>query len=58
MKSDVTALVLTIGEKTFNKSIESLKKQFLRPKDIIVVKNMVLRWFLWKPGFGVSQIRL
>jgi glycosyltransferase involved in cell wall biosynthesis len=41
MKSDVTALVLTIGEKTFNKSVESLKKQSLRPKDIIVVKNII-----------------
>ncbi|MGH7801677.1 MAG: glycosyltransferase family A protein [Thermodesulfobacteriota bacterium] len=41
MKSDVTALVLTIGEKTLNKSIESLKKQSLRPEDIIIVKNVV-----------------
>lgn len=41
MKSDVTALVLTTGEKTFRKCIKRLRGQSLKPKDIVVVKNVV-----------------
>lgn len=39
--SDITAIVPTIGEKTFKDSIEHLKNQTLKPQEIIVVRNVM-----------------
>jgi hypothetical protein len=37
---NVTAIVLSIGEKTTERAIESLKKQSLPPKEIIAIENV------------------
>ena len=38
--SDVTAIVLTIGEETTDRAIESLRRQSLLPREIIVIENV------------------
>lgn len=38
--SDITAVVLTIGEETTKRAIDSVKKQTLPPEEIIIIKNI------------------
>ncbi len=38
--SDITAVVLTIGEKTTKRAIDSLKKQAVLPKEIIIIRDI------------------
>ena len=40
MRSDVSAVVLSMGEPTTRRAIESLEKQDLPPKEIILVENV------------------
>jgi hypothetical protein len=37
--SDITAVVLTIGEKTFDRAVDSIMAQTLPPKELVVVRN-------------------
>jgi hypothetical protein len=38
--SDITALVLTTGEETTQRAINSVKEQTLKPKEIIIIENV------------------
>ncbi len=53
-KSDVTAVVPTMGEKTLQQSIDSLEGQSVKPADIVVVRNVSP--FVEAMNRGVSQV--
>ena len=53
--SDVSAVVLTIGEATTQRAIESLHRQTLRPHEIIVVSNV--RPFYNALNTGAAKVR-
>ena len=38
--NDITAIVLSIGEETTKRAIDSVKKQTLLPKEIVIVENV------------------
>jgi glycosyltransferase involved in cell wall biosynthesis len=54
MKSDVTAIVPTMGEETLSESIASLKAQSLMPADIVVIRNVSP--FVEAMNRGVQQV--
>ena len=54
--SDITALVFTLGEETTQRAIESIKKQSLKPKEIIIMNESV-RPFYQAINLGASKVR-
>ena len=38
--TDITAVLLTIGEETTQRAIDSVKKQTLPPQEIIIIENV------------------
>ncbi len=55
MSSDVTAVVLSIGEHTTKRAIDSLRRQTCRPAEIIKVENVVP--FSRALNHGASQVK-
>ena len=53
--SDITAVVLTIGEETTKRAIDSVKKQTLPPEEIIIIKNVTP--FHKALNLGASQVK-
>jgi hypothetical protein len=53
--SDITAIVLTIGEETTDCAIDSLKRQTVLPEEIIVIRNVTP--FHKALNLGVSKVR-
>jgi glycosyltransferase involved in cell wall biosynthesis len=53
--SDISAIILTIGEETTKRAIDSVKKQTLLPKEIIIIENEAP--FHEAMNLGVSKVK-
>ena len=53
--SEVTAIVLTIGEETTQRAIDSVKRQTLPPEELIIIKNITP--FYKALNLGASKVK-
>lgn len=53
--SDITAIGLSIGEETTKRAIDSVKKQTLQPKEIIIIEKVTP--FYKALNFGASKVK-
>lgn len=55
--SDITAVILSMGEATLPKCVDSVKKQTLAPDEIIYVKNVSPFYKAWNTGMQKVKTR-